>query len=128
MTPRQRFMGVSIALSGLAVWLYLVTQVTANRNDPMLLGLFFVSLTVWVASAIAIGLFAYRVKKGNREVIFAHLKPAIRQGLIIAITFSCLLLLRMFELTSWWETLLIIIGAIIFEIALSGQAQKRGAK
>jgi hypothetical protein len=119
MTPKQTFYAISFAASGLAIWLYIVTQVPANIHDFKIMAIFFVSLTMWLGSIASFGLFRYRVWRSNGEVIFAHIKPAMRQGSIIALTITLLLFLQVINVINWWETLLVIVGAFLFERALN---------
>ncbi len=115
---RQRLFGtLSVVLSAFTVWIYIVTQMQPDKNDFLLLTTFFLSLFVWVGSALA-GLFYYwRLKRSKREVIYAHAKPSIRQGFLIAGTLCILLFLQLFKVISVWDTILVISMAIVFEIA-----------
>lgn len=118
MTKTRLFTVVSITASCFAVWLYIVTQTQPNRQDTFLFILFYTTFIVWVGSAIAMLLYRIRVAKSNRQVIYAYVKPSIRQGFIISSTLATLLFLQMIHVISLWETSLVIIVAILFEMAL----------
>lgn len=126
MTPRRRFYYVSLSASAFAVWLYLVTQVPADPRNTNVMILFFLSFTAWLTSLLAFVFFMLKVKKGNREVIYAHIKPSIRQGLIISGTIAALLLLQLLNVLSLWDASLIIVVAIMFEIGLRQSDVKQG--
>jgi hypothetical protein len=128
MTLNQRFTTVSIIASSFAVWLYLVTQVQPDKNDMLIMVTFFLTLIVWLGSAIAYGLYIHRVKKSNREIIFAHITPSLRQGFIIAATLATLLFLELIRVLSGWDIVLLIASAVTFELALSRSSHSSWSK
>ena len=123
--PRHIFFATSCGLSGFAVWLYLTTQIPADSHNPKLVGLFFLSFVTWLASLIGFILFQLKLRRGNREVVYAHIRPSIRQGILIASTIALLLFLKMYDVITWWETILVIAGASLFEIALREHTKRR---
>src|SRR5256885_190942 len=94
MTREQRFGVISITASSFAVWLYLVTQVQPDKNDMLIMITFFLSLIVWLGSLIAFIIYAARVKQSNREIIYAHIRPAVRQGFLVSGTLAMILFLK----------------------------------
>lgn len=119
MNSKRLFIIMSTFASSLAIWLYILTQIPADPQKYSVIALFFVSFALWLGLAIGGGLYFWRVKRGNREIIFAHVKPALRQGIIIAATLSLLLVLKTFNIIGVWEVFLVIVAGILFEIALS---------
>lgn len=117
MTQHQIFGAVSISLCALATWIYIVTQVKPNPNDVQIMGTFFLTMLVWMGSLLASLIYAYRIRRSNREVIYAHLIPSVRQGFIIAATVTLVLFLQYLRVLSWWDALLVVVGAFLFEIA-----------
>lgn len=117
MNKSQLFGVVSIVASAFVVWLYIVTQIQPNRNDILLMGTFFLTLAVWLGSLFAFLLYAYRVKRGNREILYAHIGPSLRQGFIISSTITTLLFLQLIQVLSLWDMILVVSVAILFEIA-----------
>lgn len=117
MTRSRLFGVVSITLSAFATWIYLITQVQPDRNDSFIFIAFFVSQTVWIGSVLAAIIYFTKVRKGNREIIYAHINPSIRQGFLIASYLSGLLFLQFLRVLSAWDALLILCVFILFEIA-----------
>ncbi len=124
------FSMISITASAFAVWLYIFTQVQPDRGDLLIMITFFVSLLVWVGSAIAYGLFTYKTRQNNGEVIYAHIAPSIRQGFIVAGTCVVLLFLSLIRVISAWDIFIVIAIAIALELGLRQrelpQAPRRG--
>ncbi|HEY1075036.1 MAG TPA: hypothetical protein VGE59_05105 [Patescibacteria group bacterium] len=118
MNRSQIFSAVSISASALAVWIFIVTQVQPDKNDPLIISTFFLSLAVWLGSLLAAIIYTMKVRKNNREVIYAHIRPSIRQGLLIATSLSTLLFLQMIRVLSVWDAILVIFIVILFELAL----------
>jgi hypothetical protein len=118
MTKQQQFSVISIIASSFAVWLFIVTQVQPNRNDLFTLVIFFISLIIWAGSIIAIFLFNMRLKQSNREIIYAHIKPSVRQGFLISTAIALLLFLQLIRVISVWDALLVLSVFLLFEYAM----------
>ena len=119
------FLAISVPACAFVVWLYILTQIPADGKNYTIMGLFFTSLTVWIASLIASCLYYWRIQSSNHEVIYATIYPSLRQGVIIATTVSLLLVLKTFDIIGFWEIVLVILAAVLFEIAL-GSHKKTG--
>lgn len=117
MTQHQIFGAVSISLCALATWVYIVTQVRPNPNDVQIMATFFLTMLIWVGSVLASLIYVVRIRRSNREVIYAHLIPSVRQGFIISATLTLIMFLQYLRVLSWWDALLVVVGAFLFEIA-----------
>jgi hypothetical protein len=117
MTQHQIFGAVSISLCALATWIYIVTQVQPNPHDVQIMATFFLTMLIWVGSLLASVICITRIRRSNREVIYAHVIPSVRQGFIISATLTLILFLQYLRVLSWWDALLVIVGAFLFEIA-----------
>ncbi len=126
MSKNRLFATVSIAASSFAVWLYIVTQMQPNLHDIQIVATFFIALIIWVGCLVSFLLYRSKVQRGHKEIIYAHLKPSIRQGFLIAATIGMLLFLQLLRVLSIWDTVLVILVPIFFEIALrqSGHSLK----
>lgn len=118
MTKGKLFTTVSITASCFAAWLYIVTQIQPNRHDTFLIAAFFITGIVWFGALLAFLLYKYRVARSNRQVIYAYIRPSVRQGYIISITLAMILFLQMLRVIGAWEVSLVVVVAILFEAAL----------
>lgn len=118
MDRNKRFTVISLSLSSFVIWVYILTQVQPNKNDAFLLFTFFLSFIVWLGSALAFLLYTQKVKRGNREVVYAHVAPSVRQGFILATTMAMLLFLQIWRVIAIWDAVLVILVAILFELGL----------
>jgi hypothetical protein len=99
----------------LTIWLYILFRVQPVAGDWLVLIAFFLSLFVWLSSAIAYALYIFKVKKSNREVIFAHRTSSIRQGAIITSTLIIIMILRMLDVSATWDIVLVVLLALAVE-------------
>jgi len=118
MEKQQRFSIVSIIASSLAVWLFIVTQVQPNKNDVFTLAIFFLTLVIWLGSLLTVSFYKIRVKQSNREIIYAHVKPSLRQGFLISSSVALLLFLQFLHVTTLWDSGLVLLVFLMFEFAL----------
>ncbi len=118
MTKGKLFTTVSITASCFAVWLYIVTQIQPNREDTFVIAAFFITGIVWLGSLLSFLLYKYRVAKSNRQIIYAYIQPSVRQGFLVSTTLAMLLFLQMLRVVGAWEISLVIVVAILFEVAL----------
>lgn len=117
MSRNQVFSTVSITASAFVVWLFIFTQVQPNKSDILIMTTFFVSLITWLGCLLSFLFYKLKVTRGNREVIYAHIAPSIRQGFLISTTLGAILFLQLIRVVSTWDISLVIIVAILFEVA-----------
>lgn len=110
------FGAVSLTASAFTIWLYIVTQVQPDKSNISLLITFFASFIIWLGSLLATAFYFAKIHRGNREVIYAHIKPSIRQGFIVSATIAMLLILQMLHVLSLWDTFIVLVVALVFEI------------
>ena len=89
-----------------------------NPNESpfwMLIIFYFTFFIFWSAFFALVG-FYLKVWATNREVIFAHLVPTLRQSMLVGLTFSGLLFLQQLRVLSWWVGSLFVLGVIMIEL------------
>lgn len=64
--------------------------------------LFYLTFFLIWASTFALVGFYLKVWATNREVIFAHLLPTLRQAIFMSITITGLLFLKQIGVLNWW--------------------------
>lgn len=78
--------------------------------------LFYVVLFLFLLSFFAIVLFYLKVWASNREVLFAHLVPTLRQAAFMSLILITLLFLQQLRVLNWWVTTLVIVAVIFIEM------------
>jgi len=81
----------------------------------MIILFYFTFFLFWLAFFGVIG-FYLKVWASNREVIFAHLVPTIRQAILLSFAFAGLLFLFQIKVLSWWVGVLFILAILMIEL------------
>ena len=113
------FLIISITASAFVVWVDLILFVPPKLSNVGLVIAFFVTLIIWLGSFLAWLIYFIRLKRTNREIIYATVMPSIRQGLVISLTIAGLLFLQLVRVLTIWDGILIILVAGLFELAVN---------
>ncbi len=125
MTREQLFGVISVSISALTIWCYILFAVQPDKNDYLLMVTFFLAFVVWFGSLISTILYLIKVRRNNREVIYAHIKPSIRQGFLIASTLAILMVLQLLRVITVWDGFIVVIVTFVFEIAFQQKTPVR---
>ncbi len=128
MTPPQRFSAVSLSVSAFVTWVFIVTQITPQPSDGLLMTTFFGSFIVWLGSLLTFAGYKIRLARSNREIIYAHIMPSIRQGFLISATVATVLFIQFLGVVSTWDVVLVILVATCVEIAAQRPKSFSGTK
>jgi len=104
--------GVGLLVGGL-----IVLTIDPATADFLSKSAFFGSVLLFSTGLAVPILFVGKIQAGNREVIYAHFPAAVRQGLLVGMTATSLLILQAIRALSWWDALLVIAGAGFIELA-----------
>lgn len=119
MRPRSGLLtSFFVGLIGLLVTGLIVLTVDPEAGDGLTKAAFFASFFLMLSGFSVPIIFWIRVASSNREVIFSQLPAATRQGILLAILFTTLLLLQSLRSLSWWDAILVALGIGFIEIAL----------
>ncbi|KKQ18237.1 MAG: hypothetical protein US31_C0007G0043 [Berkelbacteria bacterium GW2011_GWA1_36_9] len=81
----------------------------------MIFLLYFSFFLFWMSFFGVIG-FYLKIWASNREVIFAHLLPTLRQSVLMGIALTGLLFLFQIKVLSWWVAVLFILAVLMIEL------------
>ena len=70
----------------------------------------------WLALFGLIG-FYLKVWATNREIIFAHLTPTLRQGALISLLLTGWLFLLLIDVLNWWVGVLLALAVLMIELS-----------
>lgn len=111
----------SITLLSLGLWLLLLVNVNPYLAPTWIIITFYLTLFIIISGVAAIIGFYAKVKLSNREVIFAHLSPTLRQGALLAFFLVGILFLAQVNAISWWMVCLFLISIIMLELFFRSQ-------
>lgn len=106
----------STLLASLGLWALVVFNVDPFRAPFWIVAIFYLTLYLFLLSLFAIILFYLKIWATNREVIFSHLMPSLRQSAIIALILVGLLFLQQVRVLNWWVAGLFVIAIAMLEL------------
>lgn len=107
------FIGFVLALG---VWILILFNIDPYKADFMSIASFYASLFLWVFCLLSIFGYYLRIWLGNKEVIYANLPVAMRQGVLISLIITGLLILQSLRVLNWWITGIWIMVIIVVEL------------
>lgn len=78
--------------------------------------IFYATLFLFWMSLFGIIGFYLKVWASNREVIFAHLLPTLRQSILVSLMIVGLLFLFQIKVLSWWVAILYVLAILMIEL------------
>ena len=113
---------LTIASGGLLFYIILNHD---PRSGNIVVALFLISIFVLVLSLTSLILFLFRIMLGDKEMINRKVKASLREGFLLAVYSIALLSLGATNLLTWWDSLLLALSLLLFEIYfLSGREKK----
>ncbi len=108
-----------LSAAALAVVIYFLNPFSTGWLGPTL---FLTSLYFAVASLTTLLGFVVRVLRSRKEVIFAHLSTAFRQGLLLSLVLVGSLVLQQYRIFNIWSALLFVAAVVLVELAFQSHA------
>jgi len=119
------FLLFSSMLIALGLFIFLLFSVDPYQADILQKSLFFASIFIILLGSITLINFYLKVSLSNREVIFSQLKPAFRQGFLIAAGAVFLLFLQTIRVLSVWEAIILVVALILIELYFRRESSKK---
>jgi len=106
---------VSLLLSGF-LWFLLLLSVNPFLAPFWIIILFYLTMFIVLTSLLAILSFNLKVKAGNKEVIYSHIVPTLRQSAFTSFVIVGLIFLEQLKVLNWWVAGLLIIAMLLVEL------------
>ena len=107
---------MAFGVLALSLVLVLIVNFTTPEMGAVSYGSFFISLFLLLVCVATIVGFYGRRRMSNNEVLYKNLKSAFRQGTLVALYFTVLLILRAADLLNWWDAALLAMSIISFDM------------
>ncbi len=121
MTWRKYINGMVLGVLALSLILVALVNLTSPEMGALSYGSLFITVfLLLVCLATIIGFYGRR-RMSNNEVLYKNLKNAFRQGTLVALYLTVLLILRAADLLNWWDAALLLISIISFDMFFKGQ-------
>lgn len=93
----------------------IVFNINPNQSPFWMIMLFYLCFFLFWAALFGLIGFYLKVWATNREVIFAHLLPTLRQSMMVALAIAGLLFLQQLRVLSWWTAVLFLLAVLMIE-------------
>ena len=113
---RKYINGMTLGVLILSLVLVFILNFTSPEMGAVSYGSFFISLFLLLVFLTTITGFYLRRRASNNEVVFRNLKSAFRQGTLVALYFTVLLIMRAANLLNWWDAALLAVSVIAFDM------------
>ncbi len=101
----------------------IVINVNPYQSPFWVIAIFYAALFLFFTSIFGLVFFYLKVWASNREVIFAHLVPTLRQSVFISLGIVGLLFLQQIRVLNWWVAALFILSVFLIELFFRGRKQ-----
>jgi len=96
--------------------LIIVFNVNPFQSPFWMILIFYITIFLfWTAIFSLIGYY-FKVWATNREIIFSHLLPTLRQSMLIAVAIIGLLFLQQLRVLNWWVGALLVVATFFIEL------------
>lgn len=103
------------AVVAAAAFVIIIWKIDPYNSSKLVFGLFFFSFFIMVIGIIISLLYFYQQKRGMIDIIEGY-NSILQQGLVISTTLTIGLALQTIHVLSWWNSLLILIIAVILSM------------
>ena len=121
MAWRKYINGMAFGVFASSLILALLLNFTSPESGALAYGSFFITLFLLLICLLTILGFYGRRRMSNNEVLYQNLKNAFRQGTLIALYVTVLLILRAAGLLNWWDGALLAVSVISFDMFFKGK-------
>lgn len=108
---------ISTFLLSSFLWVLLVISVNPFQAPTWIIFLFYLVFFVALVSIFSIINFYSKVRLGNREVIFSHLGPSLRQAAFVSFLLTAVLFFEQIKVLNWWVFGMLSIAIILIELS-----------
>ncbi len=99
-----------------ALALLIILNVNPFDSPFWLIMIFYTAIFLFILGIFGLVGFYLKVWASNREVIFVHLLPTLRQAALISLALVGLLFLQQLRVLNWWVAGLYILAVIFLEL------------
>lgn len=96
---------------------FIVFNVNPYQSPFWMIVIFYFSFFLFWLSLFGLVGFYLKVLSTNREIIFAHLVPTLRQAALVGLLFTGWLFLLQLRVINWWVALLLAMAVLMVELS-----------
>lgn len=119
---------ISTIVISLALWLILIFNINPFSAPFWVISLFYITSFFFFAAIFSLIMFYVKIWAGNKEVIFSHIMPTLRQGSMISFVIVALLFFQQIGILNAWLAGIFTFAIILIELYFRANRVKVSSK
>lgn len=115
----------SITLLAFGGWLTIIFNVDPTKTDTVMFAILYLSIFLFLTGILTFIGFWARILFSNREIIYHHLPPALRQAALVAFACVGLLFLQSLRVLSAIDAGAFILAILLIELFFRAKPKSR---
>lgn len=116
MTLRRYLIGMLIStLTCWTAWVVVLIYIDPEKSGFIGFLSFYISLFFALVGTLSLAGFYLRRWLSRNEILFAHITPSFRQGVLLSVCFIGCLILQSFRILTWWDGILFVTAIALLE-------------
>lgn len=114
---------VGAGAASLIAWIIVIWKLDPFQSTGLALGLFFISLFVFLVSLFTLLGFFVRQYINKGEIFFVHFNVSLRQGILLAALSAVALFFLIIGVLRIWNAIILFIIVILLELYFEGKEE-----
>lgn len=107
------------------LWLLLVLTINPFQAPTWIISLFYLTFFIMLTAVFSLVNFYYKIWATNREVIFSHLGPSLRQAALLSLIFTGCLFFEQIKVLNLWITGMVVVAIGLIELYFRSKRQTK---
>lgn len=107
---------VTTSVFSFCLWLLLILTTNPFQAPTWIIFLFYLTFFIMLTSLFSLTNFYYKVWATNREVIFSHIGPSLRQATFLSLIFVSCLFFEQIKVLNWWVAGMVVVAVALVEL------------
>lgn len=115
----------TVTLLSFGGWLTILMNIDPAKADKFTFAVLYISIAIFIMGLASFIGFGVRILLSNREVIYAHIVPSVRQGALLGVTVAGLLFLQSLRVLSTVDAGAFILAICLIELFFQAKPKHR---
>lgn len=119
---------ITTLLISFCLWILLIFTISPFQAPTWIILLFYITFFIMLSALFSLINYYYKVWATNREVIFSHLGPSLRQAALLALIATSCLFFEQIKVLNWWIAGMIVVATGLVELYFRSSRPKNKIK
>lgn len=119
---------ITTLLLSFFLWILLIFTISPFQAPTWIILLFYVTFFIMLSALFSLINYYYKVWATNREVIFSHLGPSLRQAALLSLIATSCLFFEQIKVLNWWIAGMLLVAASLIELYFRSSRPKNKIK